>query len=195
MQSTVVTAAADIARNRWGGTGSASLCPPQRRIHGFAATTRSSSVTRWMASGGAGRAAAATRRRMLIGNFIFEVADSGGKTSVGSHIGGAFVFILFAGQRQHAANHAKGFTTSLCRTETTCSRHARRLPTHTPPRFVAPKAKRSTTWKEEAASPVVNRWVNLSERRRRDPNGRQPACFIGYSPASFKPSALTASDR
>src|SRR5437764_9691956 len=48
---------------------------------------RSSSVTRWIASGGSANAAVATSRSRLIGSFIFEVADSGGKTTVGSHIG------------------------------------------------------------------------------------------------------------
>src|SRR5437667_9365552 len=40
-----------------------------------------------MASGGASSATVAASRRMLIADFIFEVADSGGKTTVGSHVG------------------------------------------------------------------------------------------------------------
>src|SRR5436190_17674333 len=39
-----------------------------------------------MASGAASATVAASRR-MLIGDFIFEVADSGGETTVGSHVG------------------------------------------------------------------------------------------------------------
>src|ERR1700681_4209881 len=40
-----------------------------------------------MASGGSAKAAVAARTRRLIDDFIFEVADSGGKPSVGSHVG------------------------------------------------------------------------------------------------------------
>src|SRR5262245_28000823 len=50
-------------------------------------TTRSSSVTRWMASGGAANATVAASRKMLIVDFIFEVADSSRKATVGSHVG------------------------------------------------------------------------------------------------------------
>src|SRR5882672_11178768 len=57
---------------------------------GTVTTMRSSSVTRWMASGDSANAASvavAASSRMLIADFIFEVADSGGETTVGSHIG------------------------------------------------------------------------------------------------------------
>src|ERR1044071_7821269 len=40
-----------------------------------------------MASGGAANATVAASRKMLIVDFIFEVADSGWKTTVGSHVG------------------------------------------------------------------------------------------------------------
>src|SRR5690242_4420398 len=40
-----------------------------------------------MASGGAANATVAASRKMLIVDFIFEVADSGWKTTVGGHIG------------------------------------------------------------------------------------------------------------
>ena len=40
-----------------------------------------------MASGGAASATVVASKKMLIGDFIFEVADSGGKTTVGSHVG------------------------------------------------------------------------------------------------------------
>ena len=40
-----------------------------------------------MASGGSANASVAASRRMLVADFIFEVADSGGETTVGSHVG------------------------------------------------------------------------------------------------------------
>src|SRR2546428_11510288 len=40
-----------------------------------------------MASGGAANATVVASRKMLIVDFIFEVADSGRKATVGSHIG------------------------------------------------------------------------------------------------------------
>src|SRR6266540_4044277 len=40
-----------------------------------------------MASGGTANATVAASRKMLIVDFIFEVADSGRKTTVGSHVG------------------------------------------------------------------------------------------------------------
>src|SRR5690349_9725165 len=40
-----------------------------------------------MASGGAANATVAASKRMLIVDFIFEVADSGWKTTVDSHVG------------------------------------------------------------------------------------------------------------
>src|SRR6266487_4624924 len=40
-----------------------------------------------MASGGSASATVAASRRRLIADFIFEVADSGGETTVGSHVG------------------------------------------------------------------------------------------------------------
>ena len=39
-----------------------------------------------MASGGSASATVAASKRRLIGDFIFEVADSGGKATVGSHV-------------------------------------------------------------------------------------------------------------
>jgi len=54
---------------------------------GTVTTTRTSRVTRWMASGvSANTAVAVSKSIRLIGDFIFEVADSGGKATVGSHI-------------------------------------------------------------------------------------------------------------
>src|SRR6266705_6358632 len=40
-----------------------------------------------MASGGSASATVAASKRRLIADFIFEVADSGGETTVGSHVG------------------------------------------------------------------------------------------------------------
>src|SRR5213596_3288739 len=40
-----------------------------------------------MASGGSANAAVAANKRRLIADFIFEVANSGGETTVGSHVG------------------------------------------------------------------------------------------------------------
>src|SRR6266436_6981711 len=40
-----------------------------------------------MASGGSASATVAVSKRRLIGDFIFEVADSGGETTVGGHVG------------------------------------------------------------------------------------------------------------
>src|SRR5437899_4101329 len=40
-----------------------------------------------MASGGSARATAAVNRSRLIDDFIFEVADSGGETTVDGHVG------------------------------------------------------------------------------------------------------------
>src|ERR1035437_9791431 len=40
-----------------------------------------------MASGGSASGTVAASKRRLIGDFIFEVADSGGETTVGSHVG------------------------------------------------------------------------------------------------------------
>src|SRR5919108_5382237 len=53
---------------------------------GTVITTRSSRVTRWIASGDAARATVAANMRTLIGDFIFEVADSGGEAAVGGHV-------------------------------------------------------------------------------------------------------------
>src|SRR6266487_3860900 len=40
-----------------------------------------------MASGGSANVTVAASKRRLIADFIFEVADSGGETTVGSHVG------------------------------------------------------------------------------------------------------------
>src|SRR5438128_1435273 len=53
---------------------------------GTVTTTRSSSVARSIASGGAATTTVAANRRTLIGDFIFEVADSGREATVGSHV-------------------------------------------------------------------------------------------------------------
>jgi len=54
---------------------------------GTVTTTVSSSVTRWMGSGGSASARAADNRRMLIDDFIFEVADGGREATLAAMLG------------------------------------------------------------------------------------------------------------
>jgi len=58
-------------------------------LTGTVYTTRSSNSALWMAllSAVSEEPAATNRKKNLLSNFIFEVGDGSGKTSIGRHIG------------------------------------------------------------------------------------------------------------